>query len=193
MFLGSKRTIRSECIVNQVMSISPLLQQATIWLAWSGLGLGVITLISFLIGWGVKFRLTGITIFTLLLSVSCWAFSKSYTPPLVVEGAIFTPVVYDNGYDLVVAQAPENFPQDSIEPSLQQIAGNLKGGGRSGSKVHVRIRKVESAGDGISQPVILGEVIRDISNQTTSSVSFQKSPKEENIEPLNENEVTEDI
>ncbi|KGG12284.1 MULTISPECIES: Ycf51 family protein [Prochlorococcus] len=152
------------------MSTSQLLQQATELLAWSGLGLAAITIISFLIGWNFKFRLVGATVFTLLLSGSCWAFSESYTPPTVVEGAIYTPIVYDNGYDLVVAQASEDFPNESTQVSLEQIAGNLKGGGRNGANVHVRIRKIESLEPGISKPVILGEVIRDIRNQTTVTV-----------------------
>ena len=45
---------------------------------------------------------------------------------------------------------------------MLQIAGNLKGGGRNGAQVKVRLRKIESAGDGISKPIILGEVINDL-------------------------------
>ena len=45
---------------------------------------------------------------------------------------------------------------------MLQIAGNLKGGGRSGAQVKVRLRKIESAGNGISEPIVLGEVINDL-------------------------------
>ena len=45
---------------------------------------------------------------------------------------------------------------------MLQIAGNLKGGGRNGSQVRVRLRKIESAGDGISTPIVLGELIKDL-------------------------------
>ena len=38
----------------------------------------------------------------------------------------------------------------------------MKGGGRNGSQVKVRLRKIESAGDGISKPIILGELINDL-------------------------------
>ncbi len=143
------------------MSISQFLQQATSWLAWSGLGLGAMTLIAFLFRWGVRFRLVGATIFSLLLSGSCWAFKESYSPPVTIEGAIYAPVVFDNGVDLVVAKAPEDFPEEAIDPSLEQIAENLKGGGRNGSKVTIRIRKLITKEAGISEPIILGEVISD--------------------------------
>ncbi len=152
------------------MSITELLEKGTIWLGWSALGLFAITVICFLFGWGLKFRLVGATIFTFLLSGSCWAFAKSYTPPFVVENALYAPVVYDNGYDLVVAQASDDFPGESIQPTLEQIAGNLKGGGRNGANVHVRIRRLITNEEGISEPIILGEVIRDIKQSKTIPV-----------------------
>ena len=152
------------------MDLPELLQASTKWLAWTGLGLTGATLISFLVKWGPKFRLIGASIFTFLLAGSCWAFAESYNPPVVVEGAKYAPIVYDNGYDLVVAQAPIDFPEEAIQPTIEQIAGNLKGGRRSGAKVHVRIRRVEPTGSGISTPKILGEVIRDLSNGTTQSI-----------------------
>ena len=144
------------------MSMTEVIKETTLWLAWGGAGLAVLTLIAFLIGWGAKFQLTGATIFTLLLSGSCWAFEKSYTPPVNVEGYRYAPIVYDNGFDLVVAQASDDFPEESIKPTLLQIAENLKGGGRNGAQVNVRLRKIEEAGEGISKPIVLGEVIKDL-------------------------------
>ena len=144
------------------MSMSEVIQDVTKWLAWGGSGFGVLTILAYLFNWGIKFRLTGTTIFTFLLSASCWAFQQSYTPPLNVEGYKYAPIVYDNGFDLVVAQASNDFPEEAIKPTLLQIAGNLKGGGRNGAQVKVRLRKIESAGEGISKPIILGELINDL-------------------------------
>ena len=144
------------------MSMSEVIQDLTKWLAWGGAGASLLTILAYLFSWGIKFRLTGITIFTLLLSASCWAFDQSYTPPFNVEGYKYAPIVFDNGYDLVVAQASDDFPEEAIKPTLLQIAGNLKGGGRNGAQVKVRLRKIESAGDGISKPIILGEIINDL-------------------------------
>ena len=143
------------------MSITEVIKDVTIWLAWGGLGLGIITILAFLLGWGVKFRLTGTTIFTILLSASCWAFQKSYTPPYEVDGYQYAPIVFDNGFDLVVAQASNDFPKESVKPTLLQIAGNLKGGGRNGAQVRVRLRKIQTVREGLSKPIVLGEVIKD--------------------------------
>ena len=87
------------------MNLPQLVQSSAGWLAWSGLSFAVLTGIAFAARWGLRFRLVGVTSFTLLLAVSSWAFTVSYTPPVVIEGAVRAPVVFDNGNDLVIAQA----------------------------------------------------------------------------------------
>ncbi len=156
------------------MTLPELLEESTKWLLWSSLALGTITLISFLVGWEQKFRLFGAAAFTILLAGSSWAFSESYTAPLIVEGAVYAPVVYDDGGELLVAQASKDFPNDAVQPTLEQLAGNLKGGGRHGL-VHVRLRAVQPEGKGISRPVILGEVIRDLNKNTTIPMELGKN------------------
>ena len=146
------------------MTLPQLLQNSAGWLAWSGLGFAVLTAIAFAARWGLRFRLVGVTSFTLLLAVSSWAFTVSYTPPVVVEGAVRAPVVFDNGNDLVIAQAPADMETAAVSPTLEQLAGNLRSGGRSSQMVTIRLRQLRSAGDGVSEPVILGE--RDVSNTT---------------------------
>ena len=176
------------------MSMSEVIQDVTKWLAWGGSGLGVFTVLAYLFRWGIKFRLTGITIFTLLLSASCWAFNQSYTPPVNVEGYKYAPIVYDNGYDLVVAQASNDFPKDAIKPTLLQIAGNLKGGGRNGAQVKVRLRKIESAGNGISQPIIIGEIINDLKESKIIELPERNYPLNEDLSDkseINENYLLE--
>ena len=114
------------------MSLLELLESSSKWFAWAGLVFAAITLISFIINWGAKFRLVGATVFTLLLSASSWAFSASYTPPFVVEGAQYAPVVYDNGNDLVIAQASKDFPDEAIQPTLDPYGPAARNRGRTG-------------------------------------------------------------
>jgi len=141
------------------MPLPELLDRAIEWLAWSGLVFGLLTVVAFLAGWGLRFRLVGVTSFTLLLAVSCWAFSVSYTPPVVVEGAVRAPVVFDNGDDLVIAQARTDIPTEAIEPTLAQLAANLRTSGRSSSAVMIRLRQLQPTDDGSSTPVVLGTTI----------------------------------
>ena len=143
------------------MALDQLLISAVPWLGWAGLGLSLLTVVAFLARWGLRFRLVGVSSFTFLLAVSCWAFGVSYTPPVVVEGAIRAPVVFDNGTNLVVAQVPADLAPATVSATLEQLAGNLRNAGRGSGTVKVRLRAFESAGEGISRPVILGETERD--------------------------------
>ena len=117
-----------------------------------------ITLITFFFNFPLKFRLTGATIFSFLLSIFSWAFLQSYSENIKIEGAVYLPVVYDNGSDLIITKADEDLPQESIEPTLEQISSNLKKGSRSGRKVTIRIRSLERISEGVSKPVVIGEV-----------------------------------
>ena len=117
-----------------------------------------ITLISFFFNFPLKFRLTGATIFSFLLSIFSWAFLQSYSENIKIEGAVYLPIVYDNGSDLIITKADEDLPLESIEPTLEQISSNLKKGSRSGRKVKIRIRRLEKISEGVSKPIIIGEV-----------------------------------
>ena len=68
------------------------------------------------------------------------------------------PTVYDNGFDLIVTKADNEFPDEAIEPTLKQLSENLKKGSRSGSKVKIKIRKLEKISNDVSKPVIIGEI-----------------------------------
>ena len=146
------------------MPLPELLEMSSKWLAWSGLGLSVLTLVAFITQWGMRFRLVGVSSFTFLLAVSCWAFSISYTPPIRIDGAQQVPIVFDNGTNLVVAQAAEGFQSEAINPTLNQIAANLRPGGRN-LEVRVRLRQIQPVNEGTSRPVVLGEVTRNFDQE----------------------------
>ncbi|NDG75767.1 MAG: hypothetical protein EBX49_10665 [Synechococcaceae bacterium WB8_1B_136] len=146
------------------MPADPLLLTAGQWLGLAGGLLAVLTVVGFVAQWGIRFRLVGVTSFTVLLSLSCLAFAVSYAPRSVVEGAVSVPVVFDNGADLVIAAAPADLPQEAFRPSVEQVARNLRGSGRTSSDqlVHVRLRRVEAVEPGTDRPVILAEATRDL-------------------------------
>lgn len=150
------------------MAADPILYVAGQWLGAASGALAVATIAAYGAGWGFRFRLVGVTSFTALLAVSCLAFSISYIPRVSLEGAVVVPVVFDNGGDLVIAAAPADLPPASYGPSVQQLAANLRGSGRSSADglVHVRLRRVEPAGPGRSKPVVLASASRDLQSGT---------------------------
>jgi hypothetical protein len=154
------------------MSTDPILLVAGEWLGAASGVLALITIGAYLQRLGVRFRLVGITSFTALLAISCLAFAVSYRPRVTVEGAVTVPVVFDNGAELVVAAAPEDLPDAAAAPSAEQVALNLRGNGRQSDdgSVRVRLRRVELVAPGLSQPLILAEVQRDL---TSGEITLQ--------------------
>ncbi len=144
------------------MRADPLLHTAGEWLGVASAVLLLLTVVAFLVRWGIRFRLVGITSFTVLLSLSCLAFAVSYAPRQLVEGAISVPVVFDNGSDLVIAAAPAQMAPEAYGPSVQQVALNLRGSGRGTQRVEVRLRRVEPKGDGSDVPVVLATAVRNL-------------------------------
>ena len=131
-----------------------------------GIILFFITVITFAFNLQIKYRLTGATIFSFLLSLFSWAFLQSYIETVKVEGAVYTPIVYDNGTNLIIAKANKDFQEISIEPTLEQISLNLKKGSRSGQTVKIKIRSLEKISEDISKPIILGEIEKSFQMQS---------------------------
>ncbi|MCP9785082.1 DUF2518 family protein [Cyanobium sp. N5-Cardenillas] len=144
------------------MAADPILLEAGTWLGVASGVLAVLTIAGFLSRWGIRFRLVGITSFTALLALSCLAFAISYNPRVSVPGAVQVPVVFDNGTDLVIAAAPADLPDEAAAPTAEQVARNLRGGGRgSGGEIRVRLRRVEAVQPGLARPVVLAETTRE--------------------------------
>ncbi len=145
------------------MSFFELLENTPKLFGFLGIFLSLITIVAFIFNFGFKFRITGATIFSLLLSLSSWAFMQSYSENVEVEGARYVPIVYDNGFDLIIAKAEDDFPEEAIKPTLKQLSDNLRQGSRSGANVKIKIRKLERVSNEISKPVIIGEVEKNVS------------------------------
>ena len=144
------------------MSFFELLEHTPKIFGFFGIFLFMGTVIAFIFNFNFKFRIVGATIFSLLLSLSSWAFIQSYSEKVIIEGAKYLQIVYDNGFDLIIAKAEENFPEESIEPTLKQLSENLRKGSRSGAKVKIKIRKLEKISDHVSKPVVIGEVQKNV-------------------------------
>ena len=144
------------------MSFFELLENTPKIFGFLGLFLLCVTVIAFIFNFGFKFRIIGATIFSMLLSLSSWAFIQSYTETVLIEDAKYVPIVYDNGFDLIIAKADNDFPEESIKPTLEQLSENLRKGSRSGANVKIKIRKLEKISDGVSKPVVIGEVQKNV-------------------------------
>ena len=137
------------------MSFFELLENTPKIFGYFGIFLFVCTVLAFIFNFGFKFRIIGATIFSLLLSLSSWAFIQSYSEKVIIENAKYLPIVYEIGFVLIIAKAEDDFPEESIEPTLKQLSENLRKGSRSGANVKIKIRKLDKISDDVSKPVII--------------------------------------
>jgi len=144
------------------MSFFELLENTPKIFGILGIFLLIVSLVAFVFNFSFKFRIIGATIFSILLSLSSWAFIQSYSEKIVIEGAKYLPIVYDNGFDLIIAKAEDDFPEKSIAPTLEQLSENLRKGSRSGANVKIKIRKLEKVSADVSRPVVIGEVQKNV-------------------------------
>ena len=144
------------------MSFFELLENTPKIFGFFGIFLLMVTIIAFIFNFGFKYRIIGATIFSVLLSLSSWAFIQSYTEKVVIEDAKYVPIVYDNGFDLVIAKVEDDFSEEYIEPTLEQLSENLRKGSRSGANVKIKIRKIEKISDSVSKPVVIGEIEKNV-------------------------------
>ena len=143
------------------MSFFELLENTPKIFGILGIFLLSVSFIAFIFNFSFKFRLIGATIFSLLLSLSSWAFIQSYSEKIVIEGAKYLPIVYDNGFDLIIAKAEDDFRKVYCTNS-EQLSENLRKGSRSGANVKIKIRKLEKISDDVSRPVVIGEVQKNV-------------------------------
>jgi hypothetical protein len=154
------------------MAADPNLIQAGLWLGVAAGMLAALTVAAFIVGWGFRFRLVGVTSFTALLAISCLAFAVSYVPRVSVPGAVQVPIVYDNGGDLVVAAAPADLAPEVAAATVEQVARNIRASGRVSPTgvVRVRLRGLDNGVEGLSTPKVLAEAQRDLARQTITLV-----------------------
>jgi len=142
------------------MVVDPLLFKAGLWIGTLGLLLAALTVAGFWARWGIRFRLVGISSFTVLLAVASMAFAVSYEERQTIPGAVSVPIVFDNGRGLIVAAPREPLPAAAIAPTLQQLAVNQSRRPQSAAdgQITVRLRQVEPTEEaGVSRPRLLGE------------------------------------
>lgn len=146
------------------MSPNQLLMFAQ-WLGYFTLFCAVVTLLAWVLKWGFRFRLVGVTGFMGVLTVGLFALSLGlYTRP-EIPGAVRFSLVYDTGVaETVIAVAPQ-ITETELDATLQQAAIDLYSSGRLSQghdKMIIRVRTVLHPAPGVSKPLYLGQVERSL-------------------------------
>lgn len=135
---------------------------------WSGIAtlvFGALALLSFIVKWGIRFRLVGVTGFMGVLTVGLFALSLVPFTRTVIPGAVRFSTVYDSGATQAVISVPPTIAPTKLEATLRQAANDLFSPGRLGRRdeqLTIRARTVLHPEPGVSQPLYLGQVRRSL-------------------------------
>ncbi|MBD1850425.1 Ycf51 family protein [Leptolyngbya sp. FACHB-711] len=147
-----------------MLTTSAFLQYAQ-WTAIAALVLAGLTGLAFLLKWGIRFRLVGVTGFTLVLAVGLFALGVVPFTRVRIPGAVRFSTVYDAGSTLAVIAVPPTVTEEQLEATLKQAAYDLYSYGRlsrGDEKLLIRARTIVHPEPGLSQLLVVGEVRRSL-------------------------------
>ncbi len=146
---------------------------------WSGIAtliFAFITLLGFILKWGIRFRLAGATGFMLVVTGGLFPLSLTPLTRTVIPGAIRYKLVFDNGSSQAVIATPPQITSSELDATLRQAASDLFSYGRLGSpqdnQLTIRARSIVHPELGISVPLYLGQVKRSLSNRDDSEMQI---------------------
>ena len=145
--------------------------EATKWFGLATLGMAGITALAFVVGWGIRFRLVGITSFMGVLTAGMFGLSFEPFTRTVIPGAVPYETVYDSGAAQIVIRVPATITVTELEATLQQAASNLLKPSRlgvPGQTPVIRARTILHQDGGVSKLQYLGQV-QPITNPTTGA------------------------
>ncbi|MEO0532544.1 MAG: Ycf51 family protein [Cyanobacteria bacterium P01_A01_bin.123] len=134
---------------------------ATQWAAIATVGLALLTGLAFLLKWGIRFRLVGITGFTGVLTVGLLGLSFEPFTRTQIPGAAPYVTVYDSGSAQIVITVPQTITSSALDATLRQAASDLLNTSRlglPGQMPTIRARTIVHQEGGVSDLVYLGQV-----------------------------------
>ena len=150
------------------------------WSAILTLVCGAIALLAFLLKWGLRFRLVGVTGFMLVLTAGLFALGLVPFTRTVIPGAIRYSVVYDNGGNQTVIAVPPQLTESELDATLRQAASDLFSYGRLGGAdnlLTIRARTIIHPKPNVSKPLFLGQVQRSLASRDDEQMTIEIFPE----------------
>ncbi len=148
----------------------------TQWAGITTLVFAALTVLSFLLKWGIKFRLVGATGFLGVVTAGLFALSLVPLTRTVIPGAVKFARVYDNGATQAVIAVTPQITQSELSDTLKQAASNLYSFGRLGQNegtLTIRARTIIHPQPGMSTPLYLGKVVRSLEKRDDDKMAIE--------------------
>lgn len=149
---------------------------ATQWVGVITLISAAVTVLAFILKWGIRFRLVGTTGFLVVLTGGLFALSLVPLTRTVVPGAVRFSRIYDNGATQAVIGVPPHITESELEATLRQAASDLYSYGRVGqgteNQLTIRARTIIHPEPGMSKPLYLGQVKRSLASRSDEQMNI---------------------
>lgn len=162
------------------LSIPTDLAVYTQWCGILTLVLLGITMLAFLLKWGLRFRLFGATAFAAVLTIGLFGLNLGLFTRIAIPGAVRYTLVFDNAADNVVISLPPETTRSQVEATLRQVAVDISPFGRMGTQdnlVTIRARTVIHPQPGVSIPLYLGQVRKTANSRDPENLAVELFPQ----------------
>jgi hypothetical protein len=149
------------------------------WAGIATLAFAALSGLAFLLKWGIRFRLVGVTGFMAVLTVGLFSLGLVPFTRTAIPGAVRFSTVFDSGAAQAVIVVPPTITESELTATLQQAASDLFSMGRLGrgeEQLTIRARTVLHPEPGVSQPLVLGQVKRSLSVRDDENMTIELFP-----------------
>lgn len=149
------------------------------WVGIATLTVAALTVLAFILKWGIRFRLVGITGFMGVLTAGLFALSLTPFTRTVVSGAVRYSTVFDNGATQAVIALPPQITESELEATMRQAASDLYSYGRLSrgeDKLTIRARTIIHPKPGISKPLYIGQIKRSLARRDDDQMEIKIFP-----------------
>ena len=147
------------------------------WLGIGTIAILIVTIVAFVVGWGFRFRLVGVTSFMGVLTGGFFALGLGLFPHAEIPGSERYALIYDNGANQAVVAVSPEIEKSAIEPTLIQAATDLYSYGRTGTggndRFTIKLRTVLHPQPGVSKPLFLGTAQRSITERSSTDIAIE--------------------
>lgn len=150
------------------------------WVGIATLACAAFTVLSFVLQWGFRFRLVGVTGFMGVLTVGLFGLGISLYTRVAIPGAVPFVCTYDNGGAQTAIAVPPTITASELEATLRQAAYDLFSPGRFGreeNKLTIRARTILHPETGVSKPLYLGQVKRSLAQREDDNMEIEIYPE----------------
>ena len=152
---------------------------ASKWFSFATIGFFLLTVFGFILNWGFRFRLVGITGFMGVLTAGLFGLSLGLFNRVEIPGAVPYTLVYDNGATQTVIAVSPTITESELVATMEQAAGDLFSLGRLGGedKLTIRVRTIIHPEEVMSQPLYLGKVKRSLYQREDENIDIKIFPE----------------